>query len=412
MIQRMIDYVCWLFLPSKFLYPPDTQKTKTLSIPGWETIDFISDQNQLKQINKETGKKYLGGSGNAFLTPMFGYESVFTLDGDLHKVARKVISSAMSKKQVKAKHLEFSLSIKETLDQLQLAKKTNVGIVSRQFTMKCMCSLVLGTRDPIVFEETFKSFEATTGYLANLVSYNRHFWEPSGKFSVGAISKKRVSKIDRIVYRLIDIEKSNPSSKNSILQTFLLQKHKFDYSDIFIRDNLVSIIAAGYDTTASAITWMLFWLSKEKGSHFRFFNLDGTINSQYVRSFIQESLRYCPPLEILPRRTLDQAVLACPCPHHVHHDAKVYQNPKQFKASRFLEWKPAPTEFLTFGAASRLCLGINLAPQLMEIFLNELLSRKVYLDFETEKFKPIRRNVSLWPSFRTRGKLTKISGCP
>jgi len=424
MSSGLINYIRWLFFPSRFIFPRSRKMERYLSIPGWETIEFVSSQEELKEINKATGKRYLGGAGNEFLSPLFGNSSVFTMDGDKHRLSRKIVGTSLSKKNIDKLDYQITLLIEQELEKLERYTLTCVGKFTRKTSMKIISSIVLNMNDREDVSTLYTAFEATTGYLANVVSYCKPFWKNKGPLSVGAMVSRRVATIDSIIYKRIrleqELQKKGPYAGTTTIECLVREQAKHGYDDRFIRDNLVSTIAAGYDTTGAAAMWMLHWFSLHANDSDQSIFEKLRNNPKYIESFVHESLRICPPLEILPRREnddLDQVgndrvakrkPLVCPCPHRVHHDKDIFKNPEEFSPYRFSEKKFTQTEYFPFGAASRLCLGSNLAIKILMSLLTQLVARDDYFHIYKKKFSPVRRNVSIWPSVFTLGKFGAV----
>ena len=415
--MNIAEYLRWLFFPRRFIFPKRRDKVlldRPLQVPGWETLILVCDQQQLKEVNKNTGKCFSAGAGNEFLSALFGTQSVFTMDGRQHLMARRVIGQVTSKAHANALSPFVDSLVTRALDELSVQKKVHVGIFSRQIAMSVMAKLVLNSEDESVAGELFDKFEGTTGFLANLVSYRKSLW---GERALFGLVSQRVQAIDKIVYPLISDEKMRSRQGDSIIEVLTSAQSENGYDDRFIRDNIISTIAAGYDTTGSAISWMLFWLSQDGQYEALLESRDDEFHEERIRSFILETLRYCPPLEILPRKVAwpngddslvkqkwgdTNVTLICPCPHLVHHDPHIYDKPHVFDASRFLGKKYKQTEYFPFGASNRVCLGINIAQMIMQRILEGLLVRRRYFAFAAREFNPVRRNVSIWPGFVPR----------
>lgn len=367
-------------------------------------------------MNKATGNVFLGGAGNAFLGMLLGPQSVFLLDHERHRLARHIISPTLTP-QIAASYTEcFARYVNEALDHASLQWFTRLGSWSRAVTMRAMCKIVLGIEDQKRADLFFRRFEATTGFLANFISYWKATWHPCGRFSIGALAAHIVRGVDEVVYQAIAERKREGATWETPLDALIRGQKTHGYDDGFIRDNLVALLAAGYDTTGSATTWMLYWIEQT--------NAYATLQSKrllgdtaYLEAFRNEALRYCPPIEILPRKiekdqmALAEAILSdlslrdknqdspmvCPFAHRVHHDPAIYEDPNRFDPTRFINRTYKNSEYFPYGAGPRLCLGINIAPVLMDQVLEKLLSRKLRFVRSIAALSPVRRNVSIWP---------------
>ncbi|HHI92911.1 MAG TPA: cytochrome P450 [Gammaproteobacteria bacterium] len=424
MVKYITDYFRWLFLPSMFLFR--SGQPKEYKVPGWEDILFVDNPDDISEVNNRTGDIFLGGAGNEFLGPLFGEQSVFLLDQEEHLFARKVLARSVSTSVNENVLSELKKFVCDEVDKSVLGGNVYLDEWVRRLTMTAMVRIVLGEKDSDFIKEVFTLFEKTTGFMANIVSYRKSFWNPENFFSVGRIVASIVKDIDKLIYSEIENARNNRNKDDdSVMSWLVMNQEAYGYDDQFIRDNVVSMIAAGYDTTGSSITWMLYWYSSDDNA----LNLGKSVShgdGSLVDSFISETLRYCSPIEILPRKVspdhVDEALeitkynlesgegevkdmpMVCPCPHRVHHDPKVFDNPEMFVADRFLKKSYKKNEYLPFGGGRRLCLGANLGRTLLSLVIHVFIEKNVNIALSKKKFRPIRRNVSIWPGFKMRSR--------
>lgn len=415
------DYVSWLFFPRRFLFPEIERRDHR--VPGWETVRFVQSQEELQAVTKTTGDVFLGGAGNEFLELLLGPQSVFRLDHEKHQLSRQIAGAALTQ----CTGADFTAAADRYIDQaLDAARPRRLLALSRwsrALTMRAMCKLVMDIDDPAMARRYFKRFEATTTYLANVVSYTKSMWRPRGRFSVGSIANSVVSGVDRLVFEAIRDRKAAGASGPSPLDALIRGQETHGYDDAFIRDNVVALLAAGYETTGSAIAWMLYWLSQD-GAYDRLHahRLEG--DTEYLTAFRKECLRYCPPIEILPRSVApdrceaaaqvlpdlsavagERPPMVCPFVHRVHHDAAVHPKPDEFDPERFRNRTYRPTEYLPFGLGRRYCLGAVAGQRLMDRTLERLLARGLRCDLLSRSLTPVRRNVTIWPGLFLFGRI-------
>lgn len=414
LLKTALDHVSWLFFPSRFLFPAEHRRR--YRVLGWETVRFVDGQDEVDAVTKVTGDVFLGGAGNEFLEALFGPQSIFLLDHERHRLARRIVGGAVNRRIAEDGRDVLDRYIDEAIDAAQNRWLTRLTPWSRALTMRAMCKIVLDIDDPAVARLYFRRFESTTSYLANFVSYCKPLWQPRGLFSLGTITAQVVRGVDRLVYDTIAERRRQGASGDSALDVLIRGQAEHGYDDAFIRDNVVALLAAGYETTGAAIAWMLYWLSQTGASaQLRARREAGDV--AYLTAFRNECLRYCPPIEILPRRVAEdryeeavrilpdlatpaadgQAPMVCPFVHRVHHDPSVHANPKEFAPERFVGRTYRSSEFLPFGLGRRYCLGASTGQRLMDRVLDRLLERRVEFRLREGSFRPIRRNVTIWP---------------
>ncbi|WP_287127495.1 cytochrome P450 [Candidatus Cyanaurora vandensis] len=185
-------------------------------------------------------------------------------------------------------------------------------------------------------------------------------------------------------------------------------------SDQELRDELITLLVAGHETTATALTWALYWVHHTPGVHAKLLSeLIGTNPAQwgslpYLTAVSQETLRLYPVALIGFGRVVkepftfqgytyptDTALI--PCIYLTHHRPEIYPQSKQFRPERFLERQFTPYEYMPFGGANRRCLGMAFALYELKLVLAAILLR-VDLELCTQAdLQPVRRSVTLSP---------------
>lgn len=408
------DHMSWLFFPGRFLFPESNARDHR--VIGWETVRFVDSQEEVQAVTKATGDVFLGGEGNAFLEVLLGAQSVFRLDHDKHQLARRITGGALTRMAGSDATAILDRHIDEALDEALSRRFTAVAPWTRRLTMRAVSRIVMDIDDRDKAFALFRRFEAATSYTANIITYSKCMWRPKGVFSIGNIAARVVGRVDQIVYEAIAERKRLGAGGESALDALIRAQSEHGYDDAFIRDNIVALLAAGYETTASAIAWMLFWMShRDAYPMLRAKHAAG--DQEYLTAFRNESLRYCPPVEILPRKiveeqsdaaarvlpdlapSIDKGTLPMVCPfvHRVHHDASVHAGPDEFTPERFIGRNFRATEFFPFGLGRRFCVGAAVGQRMIDRVLDRVLARGLRFDLRSTKFRPVRRNVIIWP---------------
>lgn len=432
MFAQLADHISWLFRPGRFLFGSDDRRV--LKVRGWETVFFVDRPADVRAVNRATGDVFLGGAGNAFLEALLGSQSVFLLDHERHRLARKIMGRTLTRRAVQAWVPVIDHIVDAELAKATAQRDVNLGAWSRRVTMRVLCRVALGQGDERAVERIYNRFEATTGYLANVVSYAKRFWKPRGRISIGAYVRHLVGKVDAELYPLIRRRQRQAHTRGmrpaeSPIDALVAAQAEHGYDNAFIRDNLAALLAAGYDTTGSALTWMFYWIAREPNVASALRDAHANNDTAYLEAFRSEVLRYCPPVEILPRRIDrsqrdrahdmvvglkdvdggDAGPMVCPFVHRIHHDPNVHAEPNNFDPERFLgERRYTPDQYLPFGAGPRMCLGINLGKLILDRVLARFLDRDVTFAMKARPFRPVRRNVSIWPGFATRARVAPL----
>ena len=194
--------------------------------------------------------------------------------------------------------------------------------------------------------------------------------------------------------------------------------------DVELRDAIVTILAAGHDTTALSLAWALEQILPRADVVARIQNELTSVAGrdrlrpehlaglEYLDCAIRESLRVRNILPFVVRvlkqelkvgdYTYPRGLVLCPAIHLLHRRPELYPEPESFRPERFLERKFAPHEWNPFGGGNRACLGQAFALYEMKVVLATLFQE---LDMQRPAgavSKPVRRGISVGPSDGTR----------
>jgi cytochrome P450 len=183
-----------------------------------------------------------------------------------------------------------------------------------------------------------------------------------------------------------------------------------------VADEVLTILAAGHETTATALAWALYWLDQNREVLPRLLRdlpaeADPSIDlgaSQYLDAVCREALRITPIVPITCRRTrvevriggvvLPPGTVVAAAIYLTHHRPDLYPEPDRFRPERFLERVYSPYEYLPFGGGARRCIGSHLALVEMKVILAALLRRYAFTLTSRRPIIPARRTVTVAPS--------------
>jgi unspecific monooxygenase len=228
--------------------------------------------------------------------------------------------------------------------------------------------------------------------------------------------------IDELLYAEISERRSSKQSEQGVDIFSLLMQARDENGDPMtdeeLRDELLTLLFVGHETTATAMAWGLYW------SHYLpevqkklLQEVDCLGNSPdpmdifrlpYLGAFCNETLRIHPvamltfsrvvqePVEIL-EQSLEPGTRVGGCIYLLHHREDLYPNSNQFRPERFLERQYSQYEFMPFGAGARRCIGDALAMFEMKLVMATILSR-YEMKLPAANEKPQRRGITLAPA--------------
>ncbi len=215
---------------------------------------------------------------------------------------------------------------------------------------------------------------------------------------------------DALLFELIDERRAGNGAREDVLAMMLEARHEDDspMSAQELRDELMTLLVAGHETTASSLAWTFERLTRLPRVLSRLVEEVDSGEDAYVVATIQETLRRRPVLPNVEPRLVKKpfevggwryptGVCLVPNAYLVHHDPDIYPDPYDFRPERFLEESPGTYTWIPFGGGRRRCIGASFAMLEMQIVLRIVLTR-CELRAASSGFEPTkRRNIAIRP---------------
>jgi cytochrome P450 len=401
----------------------------TLSLVDMPPLVLLSNPQDIKSVVTIPADNLHSGGGGALMEPLFGEHAFVLHDSDKHSAGRDSIMPAFSRAAVQGyadtvrgivEHeiagwpVDVVFSLTPYLDRLTLRVILETSIANQQESVYAtLCNRI---QDMLSVMSTPLLQAPRLRYLPG--------WH---RVWVRFLHQRR--RVDDLILRLI-AERRGEGPAGDLLD-LLLASHNADgspMSDRQVRDNLMSVIIAGQETTASTLAWTFQLLAHNPGTQGRLIDeIDDGLSDVYMNATIQEALRHKPTFLFLPPRVVLQPteiggwsysppaqLLACI--YLMQHDPGLYPNPHSFTPERFLGQTPRPGTLLPWGAGRKRCPGRGLALMEIQTVLCEALSTWRVLPAGAHVERPHWRTALLVPGdgskvmLRTRG--SRLGGRP
>jgi cytochrome P450 len=374
-------------------------KTFTLSFVGGRKLVMTSDTALVKEVFSGDPEVFLSGVANVNFRPFFGAHSVVVLDGDPHKQARRLLMPPFRGERMEA----YADGIRElTLADLKtwpVGEPFPLLRAMQRLTLDVIYEAVFGLRDParraLITGMMAKLMTRTSGLLAFMPALQVDL----GRFSPWGRYLRMHEQMSDIYYEEIAKARAETEGREDILARMIVEAEAkgIPLSDEFLRDQLMTLVAAGHETTATALGWtFMFLLShpevlEKARAEIQGVVGDGPVRAEHVKDFdyldavLQEALRLYPPIPIVLRwlsrdhtvggYEMPTGTRVCPCGYLLHREPELYPDPLAYKPERLLGARPGPFEFMAFGGGARTCVGIGFAYFEMKVVLATLLPR-------------------------------------
>ena len=358
--------------------------TFTLRLPAWGRTVFVSEPALVKQLF--TSSPELIGSMEPNLGRVLGESSFFNLDGEEHRRQRKLLVPPFHGRRVQSY---------EGIIEEETRRETAGWPEGEPFaTQESMMRITLNAILRAVFGAQGEEFESLRVLLPTMVTLgSRLTLMPGADIDLGWFSPRGRFRayrreFDAIVDRLIAAARADPNldQRNDILALMLQARYDDGAAmdDRAVADQLLTLLAAGHETTATTLAWAVERLRRHPEILARLVAEADEGGSQLRRATITEVQRTRPVIDLTGRRvkgeslTLGDWVL----PHGftvmvsiglIHEDDAVFPNAATFDPDRFVGVNPDTYSWVPFGGGTRRCIGAAFAAMEMDVVLRTLL---------------------------------------
>jgi len=389
-------------------------KRFAMRFPAQATFVILSDPDDIKEVFKAPVDVLHPGEGARILEPFLGRNSVILLDEDPHLEQRKLLLPAFH-----GERMQSLAGLMAELTERELASwptDTEVELHSRlqRLTLEIVLRAVFGVEQGARLDELCELLTAILRFTESplsLVPLRRGLMErlwAGGGPRLGTL----LSRTDALIFDLIDERRRDGSAGTDVLAMLLEAQHEdgSPMSPAELRDELMTALVAGHETTASQLAWAFALLSHEPAVQAHIHEeLAAGGEDSYLTATIHEVMRHRPVLLNAEPRLVKQpvqvggvtyppGVVLVANAYLVHHDPDVYPEPYAFRPERFLERQPGTYTWLPFGGGRRRCIGASFAMLEMKIVLSAALARFAIEPVGRELEAPRRRGITISPA--------------
>jgi cytochrome P450 len=388
----------------------------TMRLPDF-TFVVVSEPEAVKQVFAMGADEAHAGEANFVLRPFLGPWSLLLMDGAPHMRHRKMMMPAFHGERMHAYGRTMMDLAHDSIDSWPVGEPFAVHAPMQGITLGVIIRTVFGvesgprfTRLADLLRRGLKA-GAWPGLLFPLMQKDLGPMSPWGKFrrlgdQSSAILREEIRRgRDRMTAGRTDVLAMMLDARDDSGQPLTEDE---------IHDELVTLLVAGHETTATALAWALRWIVPDRSLVARLRDEIAGAGGDPARisklelldATVKESLRLQPIVpfvgRIMKERTqlgpldLPAGTAVAPCVYLVHRRTSIYPEPTSFRPERFLTFKPSPSEWLPFGGGLRRCIGAAFAMYEMKMVLAAVLPR---IDARLAgEVHLVRRGITLAPS--------------
>jgi cytochrome P450 len=386
-------------------------KRISVQLPFQPPFVILSDPAEIKELLTAPPDVIHPGEGARILEPIIGKKSVILLDEDEHLEQRKLMLPAFH-----GERMQRLVGLMTELTEREVAswpREQPVPLHPRlqRLTLEIILRAVFGLEQGAQLDELR---DALTGVLEfaesplSVMPYAQQrlaWWGPVKKF------KRLSERTDELMFKVIDERRESGHGGDDILAMLLEARHEdgSPMSDQELRDELMTALLAGHETTASQLAWAFERLARDQRVAAKLAaEVDAGESDEYLTATVHEILRLKPVLpNAEPRLTkrpvtiggfeYPAGVALLASAFLVHHDPEIYPDPYAFKPERFVGVSPGTYTWLPFGGGRRRCLGASFALQEMKIVLRVVFSSLVVEPVTDRAEQTGRRSITFSP---------------
>ncbi|NEQ68995.1 MAG: cytochrome P450 [Symploca sp. SIO2D2] len=391
-----------------------------------EKVLFVSNPKIIKTVFSNS--KFFAAPGylNRILQPLVGENSLFLLEEPKHQDRRKLLYPPFHGKRMQNYGQLICEITKNVTSKLTFDTPFSMRKVMDKITMGVILQVVFGLHRGERYTQLEKllsaRINAVSSPLSSILNFFPFLAKDYGSWSPGYRIKLQQQQVDDLLYREICARRATGEKEQTDILSLLLSaryENGEGMSDEELRDELMTLLFAGHETTATALAWAFYWihylpevkqkLLEEIDSLGENPDPMSLVKLPYLTAVCQETLRIYPVAMVTNQRLVQESVeiegkhlesglAIIGCIYLLHQREDLYPEPKQFKPERFLERQFYPYEYMPFGGGSRRCIGAALAEFEMKLVMATILKQYQLELAENNPVKPQRRGILLSPS--------------
>jgi cytochrome P450 len=393
----------------------------TLRLAGFGDFVMVGAPELVKQVFTADPATLEAGSANKILEPLVGPRSILLLDGQEHLRQRRLLMPPMHGDRMHAYARAMVEATEAAIARWPTGTPFALHPHMQAITLEVILRAVFGaTERPGLARLLIEFMKPPPAILAFMPALQRDLpLSPYRRFL------RRREEVDRELRALIAERRAGGDAGSDVLSLLLAARDPSGapLSDAELRDELVTMLAAGHETTATALSWAFALILAHPAVAARLADeLAGKdpTEVEYLDAVVKETLRLRPIVPDVVRqvrapfmlggRELPIGCFATPFIYAVHRRPDLYPEPERFRPERFLGVKTDPYAWFPFGGGIRRCLGMAFALYEMKVVLGTVLTQ-ARLRLDGAPVRPVRRTLTFAPSGGTRVvRLSAASG--
>ncbi|HTR73865.1 MAG TPA: cytochrome P450 [Solirubrobacterales bacterium] len=409
----LMQTLAWSFRPLAFMARNRERIGPAFSVRflGFERpMVMVSDPAAVKALYTER-RNGLPPGRSFQLEPVLGPRSVLLLTGEEHIARRRLMLPPFHGERMRSYEGVVGEIVTAEIDSWQLGREFPIHARMQAVTLEVILRVVFGvTEGPrldrlrVLLRDLLAETGSTRMVLLALLARRR------GRDPFESV-REQLTEVDAALFAEIAEHRLRPDleERDDILSMLMTARFEdgSEMDDKELRDQLMTLLLAGHETTATALAWIFDLLLRHPLELGRLRDSLAAGEDAYLKATIAESLRLRPVVPLAGRRLAEDLVtddLELPAGTDVtaaiwltHTDPALYPEPYAFRPERFLDTPPETYAWIPYGGGIRRCLGAAFAEFEMRIVLSEVISRCELRKVDPRPERTGRRNITFSP---------------
>jgi len=425
----MVQTLQWMYRPIPFL-----QRCRRKYGPIFEIqlgpaghVFVIADPEAAKEVLTADPRYFRAGDTNGIFRDVVGNHSILVMDGPEHLHHRKILLPAVGRHAERYGEM-ISAIARARVATWKAGEEIRLLGEMEAISFEVMMRIALGSDGSSARENQFRTLIPHMMDMCDspftLLPWFRH---ELGGISPYARLMRYVEGIHEILYEAIEDRRADPLLGIRDDALSLLLKATYEdgspLEDEVVRDELLTLLMAGYETTTAALTWAFERLLRTPEKLERLTDELASGDEGYLAAVVKETLRRRPVIPLAARKALEPIELmgyTLPAGsvlmvsiYLIHGDPEIYPEPLEFRPERFLEANPKGTEggsWIPFGGGIRRCLGAALAQYEIATVIRTVLEEARLSAVDEKPENVARRRFTFSPREEGRVKVESLTG--
>ena len=397
----------WLLEQSRARFGP----MFTLKIAYEGDWAVISDPELVKQVFTGDPRVFHAGEGNQILRPVLGDNSVLVLDEKKHIRQRKLLLPPFHGERMQGYREKMAEITAREIESWPTGVPYKLRPRMQAITLEIIIETVFGVHEAERMEPLREALRDFLDLTTNPRVLLPVLMVGPDRVNLIPAFRRRVESVDRLIAAVIDERRpaEDLAEREDVLSMMLQARHEdgSPMSGAEIRDELLTLLVAGHETTATALSWAMERLTRHPEKLERLRTEVEAGEDAYLTATVQETLRLRPVIVVVVRKLTEPVELGdyelpagarvVPSIHLIHRDPQIYPEPERFLPERFLDNPPGTYTWIPFGGGVRRCLGAAFAQFEMAVVLRELVRRYEITPANPASERPFRRAITETP---------------